>query len=412
VARDCPQVFSRQRTISLDFLVDIRIIFVTPVRLHDSSWGVEMLSTGSSRPEISSHGTRTGVDGAKPSTYVETSKAVSLEFPAVVRVGSAAPCVARPWPTLAEIEREAGRLLRCLREQDRYHLLGFMRFSEYAVEGLGVSLRTAQEWMRLDSKLEELPLVAAAFEAREITSGHVRLLTRVATAESEWYWLGLALRLKVTAFADAIEAWQRHVGEGCSTAPSSRDELEGGSRAPRIEPVEPLDQDDDETRLLLLEIPVKAWCRAAWREAVAFIRRLAGSALAHGESLEWALAESAAAIGGDESEPAPAAGLRPAAIAWPARPATVEADALGVNPPAPGERGFPQQRAGRGPSTGDAHTAASRPSGTSIKHGPAQSSQDGLACTAEDSRGSAVNEPLDGNAIRSLHRQLKRLMAT
>src|SRR5262249_32558137 len=122
------------------------------------------------------------------------------EGPRARRKSDTAPCT-----TLASVERESGWILRVLKDRDNYRALGFIRFSEFVVESLGVSVRTAQEWMRVAEALDRYPLLAAAFDAGEISSSHVRLLTRVITEETEAHWLDIARRVGVTRLSELIE---------------------------------------------------------------------------------------------------------------------------------------------------------------------------------------------------------------
>lgn len=98
-----------------------------------------------------------------------------------------------PWPLVgfrphrparAWVERRAGRLLREIRRHELYRPLGFVRLGDYVHENLGISYRGAQELMRADEALESLPLAAAAFMAGEITSGHIRVVSRVASPDT------------------------------------------------------------------------------------------------------------------------------------------------------------------------------------------------------------------------------------
>ena len=132
----------------------------------------------------------------------------------------------------AAIERRTGRLLRLLRDHQLYHSLGFVRLSDYVLERLGFSYRTAQELIGADEALENLPLAAAAFEAGEITEGHVRLLKRVAGPASEAYWVGLARRSGVRALARAVASARRGESASGDHGVAGENDLVTGSPSP------------------------------------------------------------------------------------------------------------------------------------------------------------------------------------
>lgn len=162
-----------------------------------------------------------------------------------------------------------GRLLLEMRAGGLFRELGFVRLGDYVGERLGLGYRTAQELMRAEETLAQLPVAAAAFERGRITSGHVRALTRVATPESERFWVELARRSSVREFTWAVS---RHAG-----APEPPGSAAGA--------------DDEPPVLERLRIAVPAWMAGLWRETVTHVRWLVGQFVPSGPCLEFVLAE-------------------------------------------------------------------------------------------------------------------------
>jgi hypothetical protein len=91
--------------------------------------------------------------------------------------------------------------------------LGFARTGDYAVEALGLSPRTLQEWARVDLALEALPRVEAALAAGRLPWSKVRLLARAATPGDEALWVAAAKRLTVRQLEREVRAVSRHAVE-------------------------------------------------------------------------------------------------------------------------------------------------------------------------------------------------------
>lgn len=186
----------------------------------------------------------------------------------------------------AAVDLQTGRLLRRLRD-DRLHLhLGFATMRDYVAERLGFGLRTAQESVRVVEALERLPRTESAALAGEITTGHVRILSRVATERDEERWLARARRMDVRSLARAAAAARERMtscerGSGSVLAHDGADSLAG-----------------EEPDLVPLSVQAPVWILSWWRETTAFVRRLAGGALPQGACLEAVLAESADVAGG------------------------------------------------------------------------------------------------------------------
>jgi hypothetical protein len=73
-----------------------------------------------------------------------------------------------------------------------HRLHGYGSFREYADRVFGFTGRTTEERLRTAEALEDLPLLAKAFEEGSVSFSVVRELTRVATAETEAGWLEAA----------------------------------------------------------------------------------------------------------------------------------------------------------------------------------------------------------------------------
>src|SRR3954447_23310353 len=92
----------------------------------------------------------------------------------------------------AAADAEEGRwLLAALRSAAHAHL-GYGSFGEYAERLFGYKPRSTQEKLRVAEALEELPAIAQALETGELNWSAARELTRVAVAETESDWLGVA----------------------------------------------------------------------------------------------------------------------------------------------------------------------------------------------------------------------------
>ncbi len=70
-----------------------------------------------------------------------------------------------------------------------------------------IEASTAREWIRIGTKLHQLPKTAAAFQAGQVSYSKVRMLTRVATSENEAELLDLAGRCSASDLGRAIAAW-------------------------------------------------------------------------------------------------------------------------------------------------------------------------------------------------------------
>ena len=123
---------------------------------------------------------------------------------------SVAPAVAEPaadlQPSPAELHRQfqqaaafanrnTYRLLVLIRQMDAcegYEAYGCSTLAHYLELVCGITRIAARERIRVAFALEELPAIAQAFEAGEISYSKVRAVARVATSESDAEWLAAA----------------------------------------------------------------------------------------------------------------------------------------------------------------------------------------------------------------------------
>jgi hypothetical protein len=133
--------------------------------------------------------------------------------------------------------------------------------------------------MRTDEALERLPRIASAFDRREISAGHVRLLTRVASPENESFWLRLAWSSSVQELARAIARGR---------PPDGEEGLAGSASMVSVS----AELGDDERALERWRLAAPAWMASLWRTAVALVRRIHGARIPPGECLEHLLAEA------------------------------------------------------------------------------------------------------------------------
>ena len=74
-----------------------------------------------------------------------------------------------------------------------------------------IEVGTAREWIRVGRRLRGLPLIAALFEADELSYSKVRTLSRVATPENEGHLAAIAKDVPAGHLPRAIAAWlHRH----------------------------------------------------------------------------------------------------------------------------------------------------------------------------------------------------------
>ncbi len=105
-----------------------------------------------------------------------------------------------------------GRLAAIFLRSQAHHRLGFGRVGDYSSERLGISAREVQTAARLATALLDLPCLAAAFDAGELSWTQLRILVTVATRRTEDHWLGLARGTTVRALEGRVRGARMSVG--------------------------------------------------------------------------------------------------------------------------------------------------------------------------------------------------------
>jgi hypothetical protein len=187
--------------------------------------------------------------------------------------------------------RVVGQLAAAFLRRRGHQRLGFARLGDYTRERLGLGAREVQELARVATQLEELPVVADAFESGALSWAHVRLLGRIATDESAAAWVERAGTLTVRELASLVRT---HQAPGPD--PGDDDTIDG-------EPV------------ARLRIACPRRVRGAWRETVELARRMAGEELAVWQAAEAVAGEGLSAP--DRRVPTAEAAVEPAAESAP-----------------------------------------------------------------------------------------------
>jgi hypothetical protein len=106
-----------------------------------------------------------------------------------------------------------GRLLRTFENLHLYADMQFASLNHYAVERLGISMRTARNLIKLVRSFLSLPVLEKAFKDGDLTQQRALLLLKVATEKTEAEWLkygievpALDLELEVKRLSRLIEA--------------------------------------------------------------------------------------------------------------------------------------------------------------------------------------------------------------
>jgi hypothetical protein len=172
----------------------------------------------------------------------------------------------------AASRHELGTVARELLRGRGYRRLGFVRLSDYARERLGVSARTLHAAAWVATRLEALPIVAAAFDRSELSWAQVRAVCAVARSEDQEQWLARARASTVEAFERIARAV--HPNAAGAADPDHDDGTIDGEPAMR------------------LRIACPARVRALWRRALELASRIAGEPLAAWRAAEILAAEA------------------------------------------------------------------------------------------------------------------------
>ncbi len=175
----------------------------------------------------------------------------------------------------ATARRTIGVVARELLRRRAYQRLGFARLADYARERLGISARTVESAAWVATRLDDLPLIAAAFADGALSWTQARLLCGVARPDDEATWLARARGTTVDELEALIEAAHAPTGAAASDDPDDDRTIEG-------EPV------------VRLRLACPARVRALWRHALELARRVAGEPLPTWRAVEYIAAEGIA----------------------------------------------------------------------------------------------------------------------
>jgi hypothetical protein len=159
----------------------------------------------------------------------------------------------------ARLDWEEGRLLLDALRSGAHQHLGFGGFGEYVERMLGYNRRTTEERLRVAEALERLPELGQALREGTLSWSCVRELTRVATADNERAWIEVAKGRTLRQVEELV------------TGHRSGDK--------------PDDPYDPSLRRHVLRFEVSAETYATFRDAMAKLRRDAGSSLDDDASL-------------------------------------------------------------------------------------------------------------------------------
>ena len=177
----------------------------------------------------------------------------------------------------AAARHELGIVARELCRGHAYRRLGFVRLSDYARERLGVSARTLHAAAWVATRLDALPIVAAAFDRAELSWAQVRTVCAVARFDNQEEWLARAR----AATVEALERLARAARPNAATA----------------DPDDGADPDHEDGTIdgepaMHLRIAGPARVRGLWRRALELASRAAGEPLAAWRAAEVIVAEA------------------------------------------------------------------------------------------------------------------------
>ncbi len=222
----------------------------------------------------------------------------------------------------ASCRRVLGRIAAVFLHRRGHHRLSFTRLGDYTRERLGLSARELQSVARVAAKLDELPVLAHAFETGTLSWTQARLLIDVATPASEAAWIDVARELTVRALARRIRAGGAPAQAGVAPAPAPA-AVEPAPGDPTCPQAPALAEDDHAQAATTSEgaddastidgepaVRIRLACprrvRALWRATVELARRVAGEPLPVWEACE-AIAAEALSSPAAAGQPAPSA---------------------------------------------------------------------------------------------------------
>jgi hypothetical protein len=207
------------------------------------------------------------------------------------------------------VDRSLALRMRRMRERRGYIPLGYSRFPDWVRERTGLSVRTAQELVRLGKGLERLPLLDRALRDGRVTWTGAAQVARVAGVEDEREWVAKAESLSVRELTRMVsEAVCERSGVGRGVEPSDnsnkdtrhaaedRGEGAGGDRSEGENRPEAAVVDDEEERVERLAVDSVDGTAMLWEAAVDLCGMVAGAELGCYEAPEYILAELISAL--------------------------------------------------------------------------------------------------------------------
>jgi hypothetical protein len=97
-----------------------------------------------------------------------------------------------------------GRLLRIMAGRRLYRDLGFLSFSRYCQERVGLGARRAWQLIALDRRLVQLPRLTAAYRAGDVSWVRASAIAGVATEATEEDWIRLARSVTVRRLREEV----------------------------------------------------------------------------------------------------------------------------------------------------------------------------------------------------------------
>ena len=159
-----------------------------------------------------------------------------------------------------------------------YRRLGFVRLADYARERLGISARALESAAGVAARLADLPRIATAFHAGELSWTKVRLLAGIADGSDEHVWLNRARSGSVEVLETLI-----------------REHRDARGEAPLADPVaDPESELVDGEPSVVLRIACPSRLRVLWRHACELASRMAGEPHAPWQAAEVIAAEGIA----------------------------------------------------------------------------------------------------------------------
>ena len=171
--------------------------------------------------------------------------------------------------------RLLGKLALRWRVLKAHHKIGSPRLGDYTRTHFGLSGSAFQEAAKVELRLEELPRIAAAFEAGRISWSKLEILTAVATPETDQKFADLAPRATVRELEEALRAARRAREDGAASLrePEQKESWENYSAAAHPKTV------------------------AKFEHAIESCRRIAGQQLPRWQAVDYIAADVLAGCG-------------------------------------------------------------------------------------------------------------------